>query len=102
MSHGFWLPGLGFAATGAAFILWAIWPLLRRDRCRCGHDFAAHQHYRRGTDCGLCPEGECGRFRGGRVRALPRQLALGLLEDAAGRAERRSDENDPAQGGTNR
>ena len=27
--------------------------------CRCGHDRTAHQHYRAGTDCGLC---DCVRF----------------------------------------
>jgi hypothetical protein len=27
--------------------------------CRCGHDRPAHQHYRAGSDCGLC---DCVRF----------------------------------------
>jgi hypothetical protein len=30
--------------------------------CRCGHARAAHEHYRRGTDCALCP-GDCPRYR---------------------------------------
>ncbi len=30
---------LGFARSGV---------------CRCGHPAAAHEHYRPGTDCGLC------------------------------------------------
>jgi hypothetical protein len=41
----------------------------------CGHGKEAHEHYRRGTDCSLCPAGECTRFRSahslvGRVMAL--------------------------------
>jgi hypothetical protein len=28
--------------------------------CKCGHDRPAHEHYRRGADCGLC---ECNRYR---------------------------------------
>jgi len=31
----------------------------RRVLCRCGHDRAAHQHYRSGTDCALC---DCRRW----------------------------------------
>jgi hypothetical protein len=27
--------------------------------CRCGHGKQAHEHHRRGTDCGLCT---CARF----------------------------------------
>ena len=29
--------------------------------CRCGHAYVAHQHYRSGSECSLCPE--CPRFR---------------------------------------
>jgi hypothetical protein len=35
--------------------------------CSCGHATAAHEHYRRGTDCALCA---CDRFHG--VSAQPR------------------------------
>lgn len=28
--------------------------------CGCGHPRAAHEHYKGGTDCALCP---CARFR---------------------------------------
>lgn len=28
--------------------------------CRCGHTREAHSHYRKGSDCALCP---CPRFR---------------------------------------
>ena len=28
--------------------------------CRCGHDRFAHEHYRPGLDCALCP---CPRWR---------------------------------------
>ncbi|MEZ5212582.1 hypothetical protein [Gordonia sp. (in: high G+C Gram-positive bacteria)] len=31
--------------------------------CVCGHDRAAHAHYRDGTDCSLCADGSCPRFR---------------------------------------
>jgi hypothetical protein len=29
--------------------------------CACGHPYLAHQHYRRGTECSLCPD--CPRWR---------------------------------------
>jgi hypothetical protein len=29
--------------------------------CRCGHERLAHEHYRAGTECALCPD--CPRFR---------------------------------------
>jgi hypothetical protein len=29
--------------------------------CRCGHRRHAHEHYRSGTECALCPD--CPRFR---------------------------------------
>lgn len=32
--------------------------MLRPGKCSdpaCGHDAAAHEHYRSGIDCGLCP-----------------------------------------------
>jgi hypothetical protein len=31
--------------------------------CVCGHDRAAHQHYRAGSDCAICADPACGRFR---------------------------------------
>lgn len=31
--------------------------------CVCGHPRAAHEHYRRGTDCTLCGPQACPRFR---------------------------------------
>lgn len=31
--------------------------------CRCGHDRAAHDHYRTGTDCAICGKSTCPRFR---------------------------------------
>jgi hypothetical protein len=37
--------------------------LQRRRRCRCGHPRAAHEHYRRGTDCALCGPDACPRYR---------------------------------------
>lgn len=46
--------------------------------CACGHARLAHEHYRRGTDCGACGAQECGRFRrrGGVVRRAARALGL--------------------------
>lgn len=38
--------------------------------CACGHATAAHEHYRRGTDCALC---ECARYKA--VAASPRGTA---------------------------
>jgi hypothetical protein len=32
-------------------------------RCRCGHDAAAHEHFRPGTDCGACGARGCAHFR---------------------------------------
>lgn len=51
-------------------------------RCRCGHDAAAHEHYRPGTDCGACGAQQCGRFRPvtarrGWLRALGRMVRRG-------------------------
>ena len=37
---------------------------MRRQVCNCGHDRAAHEHYRRGSDCAICPPGECPRYDG--------------------------------------
>jgi len=34
--------------------------------CTCGHARAAHEHYRPGTDCSLCPAGDCDRFTAAR------------------------------------
>lgn len=56
-------------AAFAAAVLGAYWLRYRRTGgCRCGHDRAAHAHYRRGADCALCG---CGRFRGAAVRRMP-------------------------------
>lgn len=55
-------------------------PLL--STCRCGHDRSAHEHYRAGTDCGLC---DCVRF-------VPRVPFLG-------RAGERRDERPGGRGG---
>lgn len=31
--------------------------------CTCGHPRTAHEHYRPGTECSLCPLGGCTRFK---------------------------------------
>lgn len=43
-------------------------------RCRCGHDQLAHQHYRRGSECSVCTE--CLHYRSARraFGRLPRLL----------------------------
>lgn len=50
--------GVLFASI-IAVVGWIL-TLKRSYRCRCGHLRNAHQHYRKGTDCGLCG---CPRFR---------------------------------------
>jgi len=49
-------------AVLASIIVVVAWiaTLKRSYRCRCGHLRNAHQHYRSGSDCGLCG---CPRFR---------------------------------------
>ncbi|WP_165497165.1 hypothetical protein [Rhodococcus sp. ABRD24] len=37
--------------------------------CSCGHEFAAHEHYRRGTPCALC---DCPKFRRPRTSLIDR------------------------------
>jgi hypothetical protein len=46
--------------------------------CACGHGRAAHDHYRRGTDCGACGAAGCSDFRpqGGAVRRTLRRIGL--------------------------
>lgn len=46
--------------------------------CACGHAREAHEHYRRGSDCGACGAQVCGRFRpeGGPVRKMFRRIGL--------------------------
>lgn len=41
---------------------------------RCHHPYAAHEHYRRGTNCGLC---DCSRYLGPK-RSLLRRLVARL------------------------
>jgi len=44
--------------------------------CRCGHICDAHQHFRPGTDCGLCAQGNCQKYRRRNARrAQPDRLA---------------------------
>jgi hypothetical protein len=46
--------------------------------CRCGHGTPAHEHWRPGSDCGVCGASGCPTFRrhGGRVRQLLRRFRL--------------------------
>jgi len=35
---------------------------LAEKRCTCGHARAAHEHYRRGSDCGICGAAGCAAY----------------------------------------
>lgn len=35
-------------------------------KCQCGHDRVAHEHYRVGTECALCPPEQCTAYSGPR------------------------------------
>jgi hypothetical protein len=39
---------------------------VRSEKCKCGHERAAHEHYRSGAECALCPSGACSRYNGPR------------------------------------
>ena len=57
--------------------------------CRCGHDREAHQHYRPGSDCGVCGYGACPYYLGPgvarhRVRQLLDRVGLGAFALRAG------------------
>ena len=47
------------------------------DPCVCSHGREAHEHWRRGTDCGVCGRAGCAAFRaeGGRLRRFLRRGA---------------------------
>jgi hypothetical protein len=49
----------GSGDTDNIFVL--SWDTRSRRLCRCGHPYAAHQHYRSGSECSFCPE--CQRYR---------------------------------------
>lgn len=46
--------------------------------CACGHGKDAHEHYRPGSDCGVCGAADCEEFRpvGGTMRRALRRLGL--------------------------
>ncbi|WP_219414389.1 hypothetical protein [Pseudonocardia nigra] len=46
--------------------------------CACGHAREAHEHYRPGSDCGVCGAESCAEFRaeGGAIRKLFRKFGL--------------------------
>ncbi|MBK6873715.1 MAG: hypothetical protein IPG94_20680 [Kineosporiaceae bacterium] len=47
--------------------------------CVCGHRASAHEHFRAGTECSLCPGTECARFRPVSRRGLLARLVDGVL-----------------------
>jgi hypothetical protein len=51
------------------------WSLNTRSRhlCRCGHAYAAHEHYRSGSDCSSCLE--CQHYRPARG-LIPRMTGM--------------------------
>ena len=46
--------------------------------CVCLHPKAAHEHWRRGTDCGICGSDTCRAYRrrGGALRRFLRRVGL--------------------------
>jgi hypothetical protein len=58
----------------------AEWWGFRVDKCKCGHPRPPHEHYRGGTDCGICPS--CHRYRG--VRGAWWQLWVPVIAIIAG------------------
>jgi hypothetical protein len=46
--------------------------------CLCGHGSLSHEHWRRGSDCGVCGAVSCPVFRGpdGRMRRILKRLRL--------------------------
>jgi hypothetical protein len=44
------------------------------DPCACGHAKAAHEHYRAGTDCGVCGATACAAFRPAERTGVLRRL----------------------------
>ena len=53
-------------------------PAVPTTSCLCGHEPTAHEHWRRGSDCGICGATACASFRrrGGALRRLLRALRL--------------------------
>ncbi len=39
--------------------------------CRCGHVYEAHEHYRKGSDCGVCGRDVCAKFRLAPLQPVP-------------------------------
>ena len=54
-------------------------PVAVVDPCVCHHSREVHEHWRRGTDCGICGGDRCGAYRreGGALRGLLRRFRLG-------------------------
>ncbi|MFN8079242.1 MAG: hypothetical protein U0Q19_06725 [Kineosporiaceae bacterium] len=47
--------------------------------CVCGHPASAHEHFRAGTECSLCPGTHCPRFRPARRDGALARLIAGVL-----------------------
>lgn len=48
-------------------------------RCVCGHARDVHEHYRPGSDCGICGAAECAAYRhsAGLLRRMLRRMPAG-------------------------
>jgi hypothetical protein len=53
--------------------------------CGCGHPAAAHEHYRRGSDCGVCGREVCRAFRAARVEPAVAPVAMNPVPRAIAR-----------------
>ncbi len=54
--------------------------------CRCNHEHAAHEHYRPGSDCGICGPQGCASFSAAPASAAPpvsRRVRTALLSRTA-------------------
>ena len=51
--------------------------------CVCGHARDAHEHYRSGSDCGICGAAKCAAYRrhAGLVRRMLRRVLVGRRDE---------------------
>lgn len=59
--------------------------------CACGHNRAAHEHFRRGSDCGACGAPTCSRFHSGAPTPLSVLASVIQTVRPRRRADHRSD-----------
>lgn len=70
---------------------------MRAEKCQCGHERAAHEHYRSGTECAQCPPGACPRYKGPRLSWWRKVIPAGFRRKRAATidlgSERQDDES---------